>query len=459
MLEWVRRLPLVDKLLARPVLAATLVVILVVAGMAAVSVSHYTTPDGDEGPRPTAQWLTVHYSSMDNNLDEYGEWQADLWSLEKVGSSPESHHVVLYDGAEDGDTVVQYVREGSVDEMDPSVVDKSWGPEQNLGDPQTLATFVIWAATEYPAEKICLVLNNHGGGWFGICWDDTDEDYLPPSEVAEALAIIHYNLGRKVDVVLCYACLMASTEFAYEIHEHADYLIGSETFSWGSEQHGEDDYLIGNYPFDRIWGPVKENPEMTPREFAVHVVDAFQMYGPWNAPDMYVYRDYSSDTVAAIDLSAIPDLVAAVDGLGLELEQSLTGLRRLVNHAQLVNRVIGSPQLPEEYCTESFSGQPDYVGQGTFVNYDLLDFVDQLEKCDINQLCQPTTLRQVRDAASAVIIAERHGTDEAKGQHVDAHGLSIWLPYRYTEYRDTYESTRFAQDTSWDEFLQTVNMM
>ena len=98
-------------------------------------------------------------------------------------------------------------------------------------------------------------------------------------------------------------------------------------------------------------------------------------------------------------------------------------------------------------------------GQGTFVNYDLLDFIDQRETCDINQLCQPTTLRQVRDAASAAIIAERHGTDEAKGQHVDAHGLSIWLPYRYTEYRDTYESTRFAQDTSWDEFLQTVNMM
>ncbi|MCK5415009.1 MAG: hypothetical protein KAJ35_06490 [Thermoplasmata archaeon] len=459
MLESVRRLPLMDKLLARPLLAVLLVVILIVAGLAAVSVSNYTTSGGDDGPRPTAEWLTVHYVSMDNNLDAFGEWQADLWSLEKVGATPESHHIALYDGDEDGDTIVQYVVEGGVEEMPTTDVDPSWGPELNLGDPETLIDFTVWAATEYPADKICLVLNNHGGGWFGICWDDTDEDFLPPSEVAEALASIHYNLGRKVDVVLCYACLMASTEFAYEIHEHADYLIASETFSWGSETLGEDDYLIGNYPFDAIWGPVKDNPEMTPREFAVHAVDAFQMYGPWNAPDIDIYRDYSSDTVSAIDLSAMPALVAAVDNLGLELEASLTGLGRLISHAQLVNRVIGSPEEPEEYCTESFSGQPDFIGQGTWVNYDLLDFIEQLEKCDIKELCNSDTLRQVRDAVGAAIIAERHGTDESLGHHVDAHGLSIWIPYRSTEYRDSYETTAFARDTSWDEFLKAANLI
>jgi hypothetical protein len=459
MLEHIRKLPLMDKLLARPLLAVMLVLILVVAAIGAVSLSPYSTPGGDEGPRPIAQWLTVHYVSMDNNLDAFGEWQADLNSLEMVGSSPESHHVALYDGDEDGDTVVQYVLEGGSEETPAPEVDPAWGAEMNLGDPQTLIDFTVWAATEYPAEKITLVLNNHGGGWFGICWDDTDEDFLTPAEVAQALEGIHYALDRKVDVVLTYACLMASTEFAYEIHEHADYLVGSETFSWGSEVLGEDEYLIGNYPFDRIWGPVKDSPEMDPREFAVHIVDAFQMYGPWNAPEMMVYRDYSSDTVSAIDLSAMPDLVVALDDLGLELEASLTGLGRTMSHAQLVNRVIGSPQEPEEYCTESFSGQPDYIGQGTWVNYDLLDFVEQLDKVDIYKLCDETTLSKVRDAAGAAIIAERHGTDESLGHHVDAHGLSIWIPYRSTEYRDTYETTAFAKDTSWDEFLRAANLL
>ncbi len=458
MLERLKEVPILGSLLSRPLLAAMIAFVVIIAAFGAVSVSQYSTPDLPD-TRETADWLTVHYVSMDNNLDAFGEWQADLNSLEKVGSSPESQHIALYDGDEDGDTVVQYVLEGGVEETPSDQMDQGWGAEMNLGDPETLAAFTIWAATEYPAENICLVLNNHGGGWFGICWDDTDDDYLTPGEVAEALEAVEYALGRQVNVVLTYACLMASTEFAYEISGHADYLIGSETFSWGSEVLGPDEYLIGNYPFDAIWGPVKDNPEMSPKEFAIHVVDAFQMYGPWNAPDMYVFRDYSSDTVSAIDLNAIPALVLAVDKLGLELERSVTSVGKTISHSQLINRVIGSPQEPEQYCTESFSGQPDYIGQGTFVNYDLLDFVEQLDKCDIRGLCEDSTLDEVRAAAGAAILAERHGTDESLGHHVDAHGLSIWLPYRSTEYRDSYETTAFAQDTSWDEFLKAVNIL
>ena len=82
-----------------------------------------------------------------------------------------------------------------------------------------------------------------------------------------------------------------------------------------------------------------------------------------------------------------------------------------------------------------------------------------MEKCDINELCSPQTLRAVRDAAGAAIIAERHGMDESLGHHVDAHVLSIWIPYRSTEYRDSYETTRFARDTSWDEFLKAANIL
>ena len=271
MLERLKEVPILGSLLSRPLLAAMIAFVVIIAAFGAVSVSQYSTPDLPD-TRETADWLTVHYVSMDNNLDAFGEWQADLNSLEKVGSSPESQHIALYDGDEDGDTVVQYVLEGGVEETPSDQMDQGWGAEMNLGDPETLAAFTIWAATEYPAENICLVLNNHGGGWFGICWDDTDDDYLTPGEVAEALEAVEYALGRQVNVVLTYACLMASTEFAYEISGHADYLIGSETFSWGSEVLGPDEYLIGNYPFDAIWGPVKDNPEMSPKEFAIHVL-------------------------------------------------------------------------------------------------------------------------------------------------------------------------------------------
>lgn len=455
-------MPMLDRLLAlarrtlldRRLLAVGAVVIVLGAVVALQYGQGPAGADAGDG-RGTAQWLTVHYSSMDNNLDAFGEWQADLHSLEQVGSTDESVHVALYDGDEEGDTVIQYVVEGGVEESSPSTAWPDWGDELNLGDPDTLARFVIWAMDEYPAEKLCLVLNNHGGGWMGICWDDTDEDYLKPSEVADALTDIRLALGRPVDVVITYACLMASIEFAYEIRDGARFLVGSETYSWGSETHGEE-YLIGNYPFDAIWGPVKDDPSIAPIDFARHVVDAFQFYGPWNAPDMYVYRDYASDTVAAIDLSKVDALAREVDSLGSELRASLTGLGKVLSQRQLINRVIGSQQAPPETCTQAFSGQPDWLGLGTFTNYDLIDLVDQLAKCDLHELCEQSTLDAVRAAAEACILAERHGTDASQGHHVDAHGMSIYLPYRSEEYRASYETRAFAMDTSWDEFLRTI---
>ena len=442
------------RLLDRRVLAV-LVAIVIVGAIVATQVGKGNAGYGGQGGTHVAQWLTVHYASMDNNLDEYGEWQADLNSLEKVGSSPDSVHVALYDGLGPNNTVVQYVKQGGVDEYPPSVVDPTWGDELDLGNQDTLYKFIVWAATEYPAEKLCLVLNNHGGGWMGICWDDNPGTYLKPGDVASALRKVEVSLGHKVDVILTYACLMASMEVAYELRDSASYLVASETYSWGSETHGEE-YLIGNYPFDKIWGPVKDDPSIAPVDLGRHIVDAFQTFGPYSMGGTYIQRDYSSDTVSLIDLSKARDLALAVDRMGSELKDSLTGLGKVLGQRQLIDRVIGVQSEPASMCTQAFSGEPDWVGKGVFVQYDLLDLVAQLEKCRAHPLCEKATLDAVKLAASAAILAERHGTDASQGQHVDAHGLSIWLPYRSTEYRPSYDTRAFAMDTSWDEFLRSI---
>jgi hypothetical protein len=43
------------------------------------------------------------------------------------------------------------------------------------------------------------------------------------------------------------------------------------------------------------------------------------------------------------------------------------------------------------------------------------------------------------------------------GGHPDAHGVSIYIPYRSSEYNPAYEEIQFAQDTEWDEFLKSVH--
>ena len=55
-----------------------------------------------------------------------------------------------------------------------------------------------------------------------------------------------------------------------------------------------------------------------------------------------------------------------------------------------------------------------------------------------------------------VIVKENHGESGVEKKHVDAHGISIYIPYRSSEYNEQYEEIDFAQDTHWDEFLKDV---
>ena len=59
MMESIRELPIIGPLLSRPILAAVVVVILVIAAIGIASVSDYSTEGAGEGAGPTAQWLTV----------------------------------------------------------------------------------------------------------------------------------------------------------------------------------------------------------------------------------------------------------------------------------------------------------------------------------------------------------------------------------------------------------------
>ena len=50
-----------------------------------------------------------------------------------------------------------------------------------------------------------------------------------------------------------------------------------------------------------------------------------------------------------------------------------------------------------------------------------------------------------------------HRNTIADGGHPDAHGVSIYLPYRSSEYNSDYETIMFAEDTHWDEFIRSVH--
>ncbi|MBV6510303.1 MAG: hypothetical protein JJLCMIEE_03442 [Acidimicrobiales bacterium] len=107
--------------------------------------------------------------------------------------------------------------------------------EVNMGDPATLADFIEFGVSEYPASKYSIVLWDHGAGWPGMGPDETDgADMLTTAEIAEGLGSGLEASGLdRFDMLGFDACLMANYEVAAAMAPHAQYLVASEELEPG----------------------------------------------------------------------------------------------------------------------------------------------------------------------------------------------------------------------------------
>ncbi len=409
----------------------------IIAG-AGIAISLQTTDRTAPEPYGPAIWTCLFYFDGDNNLADYNEMLTDLEYLEKVGSTPEVNLLCLLDRNEADDSHLYYIKKGGHDEFPLSDMDLNYTDEVNMGDPDTLTAFTRWAVNNYPAQHYNILLSNHGGGWRGVCWDDTSGgDTLDLADLKNSLSKIKDIIGKKVEVLSTVACLVGMVEFAYPLRDYVDYFIGSEAYSYGSENTTDGGLLIGNWQFDKIWGELADNPTMNPEEFAVLSIKYFKPYGPWRAPP-FIPKTQSSDTLAVIDCSKIENVTIAADEFAKCVKSKPFWRSR-------VDAVLQT--------AESYSGQLDFIGIASYTNYDLYDFAEKLEPlfgmADVQSACQ-----DIYNAVDEAVVAETHGTNALDGDHVNSHGLAIYFPQRESEYNAQYEHIDFALETSWDEFIQ-----
>jgi hypothetical protein len=412
------------------------------------------TSQGRENESGNAQWTTFFWFCGDGNLGEINMMLCNLHFLEMVEDSDEVNLVGILDKEEQGDTRLLEIHRNGSRELNLTEIDPEWTEgELDLGDPEPLKKFVAWGIEHYPAEKYNIHLVNHGGGWRGMCWDESSDDHLSLPEIRDVCEDFKYHRGRNLDILSTEGCLVGMIEFAYEIRNCCDYFVGGSTYGWGAEAEPESDtWEPGNWNYDTCWQGLVDDPNMSPEEFALLMGETFQPWGPWRAPPSIPKEGYS-DVMGVYNLSGVEALADAVDALASHLISGMNGFGQSVNQAVLINTVIGHPELPDDLNTESFSAQMDWIGVATYTNYDLYDFAYMLTKISAGAL-RTDLAEDVMDGVEDVIMACRNVDDT--GGHPDAHGVSIYIPYRSTTYDPEYEEIRFSQDTSWDEFLKAV---
>jgi hypothetical protein len=364
-----------------------------------------------------------------------------------VDNSSDVNLLCINDNLQPGDTELLKIGKGGSQRINLTEIDPEWSDsELNLGDPDPLLKFLIWGAENYPALKYNVHLVNHGGGWRGMCWDESSNDHLSLPEIREVCEGFMEHTGRKVDILSTEGCLVGMVEFAYELADSCDYFVGGSTYGWGAEADPTNGlWTPGNWQYDVCWSGLVSRPLMSSEDFAIAMGESFEPYGPWRAPPLIPKESYS-DVMAVFNLSKVAALVESVDAMVTHLLRQVQGPGQTINQAILINTVIGHPETPDELNTESFSGQMDWIGVSTYTNYDLYDLAYMLTKA---------TAGPLRTSVASSVMDGRK-VDSGSG-HPDAHGISIYLPYRSSEYNIQYEETMFAKDTQWDEFLKAVH--
>ncbi|MDI9548762.1 MAG: clostripain-related cysteine peptidase [Chloroflexota bacterium] len=400
----------------------------------------------------TAEWLVMIYSNADDNVLEE-DLLIDLQEAELAGSSDEVTIVAQIDRYEGGYAGMGdwsgakrflITQDGDMSSLGSEELEDLG--EVNMADGATLLDFLIWAVSEFPAQKRMLILSDHGSGWPGG-WGDPDPggpgahdivlvdafgDNLWLMELDEVLEQARRELGLDYfDVIGFDACLMGQLEVFTAIAPHALYAVASQELEPG----------LG-WAYAAFLGQLVSNPDMDGGELSQHVVASYidedmRLEDPafvGNLSRAQAAAAIAPDiTLSAVDLAGIAPLNAALDAFVAALyamDQNAVAQAR--TYAQSYESVFGD-ELPSPYI-------------------DLGHFSQLIQ--NLTQDPAALAAAQELDAArQAAVIAERHGPERPGST-----GIAIYFPvremYGWSDNLGYAEvSARFAQETQWDEFL------
>lgn len=365
--------------------------------------NNYTLEKSD--PPSVAEWTVMVYLDGDGGLEGFAIDK--FLQMAQVGSTDDVNIIAQLDrepGLETrydnwASTKRYRINQGMLPDNSSAIMDIG---EANMADPQTLIDFVTWATNNYPANRYCLILLDHGGGWYGVCIDESSgSDILEMCELRTALSTVTNNGENPIDLICFDACEMAMLEVAYEIAPYALYMTASE---WGITVSN----VSYGIQYDETFACLTGNPSMPPETLGATFVSNF-----------------TDSTLSTLDLELINNLKDAVSDLGasLQVEGYFDEILNVLNEVQGC-----SQDVVDLYHLSQF----------------LQNYIDDFE---IDAKAQT-----IMDLINNTVTSEKHRPSVG-----DVHGITIYLVlkylYRFWIYDPAYNDILYAQDSHWDEFL------
>ena len=364
-----------------------------------------------ENEEEIPEWGFYVYMAGDNSL--YEEVDDDLNEMKMVGSNNDLEIVVLTDQVPQDDSHAYRVIQHGLEETPLQEINASWSNELDMGKGETLRDFMIWATTEYPAEKKILVIWNHGSGWEKVAEDR--ESHLTVPEIRESIEQYREVTGdSKLTMIGFDACLMGMFEIAYELKDQAEMIHGSEAYE-----------PLEGWTYNHLLYKLDQN--LTNEELAQNVVyDYVESYRNGS-----VYTSYSV-TAAVIDTSKLENLWDDLENFSSELNSILPIYRDEISNSR--------------ENTQRYDQNPNYRDL-----YDLtINIENQIPMSDSKNYSE-----KLQNSINSAIMAEDHWQKPEKLPVDRAHGLTIYFPN--DGIKTGYSDLRISQN-SWYKFIENFEM-
>jgi len=366
-----------------------------------------TEPDQDSTssevtPQSPGDWTIMLYMNGDNNLEKYA--LSDLNEMESVNLPDDVHITFLLDrspyySTNDGDWAD--TKRGLVshdeDRSHISSPMESLG-ELDLGDPETLTSFINWSVEIAPAQHYALVIWDHGGGVDGVSWDfSSDDDNLTLNELDSAIEgaeLTHF------DIIGFDACLMGVINTIYELSDNANYLITSEE-TIPAPGWDYDGWLS-------IFSSSDDN--ISAYELAVAAADSYD--------ESYRYPV----TLSVIDTSFIEELNTAMQSLSCNLQSENA-------YTSLINAAMESKHFSDK----------NYV--------DLYNLMENFLNEDISP-SMAENIGEIMNAINDLVVYNAGGM-------ADSNGISLYFPLKSDNYY-TEDTSLWLSESGWMEVYNHI---
>ena len=253
--------------------------------------------------------------------------------------------------------------------------------QENMGDPNTLTTFLNYGYDNYKTDLYDLLIYDHGGAIDGAIYDDFSNDNLSLSDFEEALENSPFK-KHKLESVIFRTCLNGTIEIANIFKDYANYMVASEEVTVGYKTSSVLNY-VNNL-----------NSDLNGIDYSKTFIDAYQnQINDLDPSNIYAHM-YS-----IIDLNKVDTLID-------ELNRFISGIDMDKYYGDIVRIRDGLIQYGYTFRDDK-----------SFDTVDLKTMINRLS--DYSSVSSDKVLKAFEEA----VIYNWSNTEECEG-------LSIYFPYR-----------------------------